>query len=104
MELLKTNGAFSLCFRSALCFALTVALVVSVSADAGQSACRDRVEIGQTYQHHFDPAKYWYCETFGEPAVEKDCPKGMAYMHLLKECIPWASYQWKPLEDPPTLA
>ncbi|XP_017488815.1 PREDICTED: uncharacterized protein LOC108377059, partial [Rhagoletis zephyria] len=87
------------------CFVLLVAIsVAKVSADAGRSACRNPVEIGQTYQHHFDPAKYWYCETLGVAAIEKDCPNGMAYMHLLKECIPWASWQWKKLQNPPTLA
>ncbi|XP_053951995.1 uncharacterized protein LOC128859212 isoform X2 [Anastrepha ludens] len=90
---------------SLISFALLLAVsVVTVSAEAGRSACRELEEIGQTYPHHFDPAKYWYCETLNEPAEEKDCLKGMAYMHLLKECIPWANWQWKPLQDPPSVA
>ncbi|XP_004524198.2 uncharacterized protein LOC101452524 [Ceratitis capitata] len=91
--------------RFVICLALLAAVtLVKVTADAGRSACEDPTEIGQTYTHHFDPAKYWFCETLGEAAVEKDCPSGMAYMHLLKECIPWANWQWKQPENPPTLA
>lgn len=86
----------------ALCAIL--AAIVVVNGDAGRSACKDESEIGQTYTHHFDAAKYWLCEKLGEPATEMDCPSGLAYMHLLKECIPWASYIWKKPEFPPTIA
>ncbi|XP_005184775.1 uncharacterized protein LOC101899750 [Musca domestica] len=78
--------------------------VVAVNALAGQSACRDPSEVGQTYPHHWDPSKYWFCEKLNEVAVEKDCPKDTAYMHLLKACIPWANWVWKKPENPPTVA
>ncbi|XP_070852790.1 uncharacterized protein [Drosophila suzukii] len=89
----------------ALCAIFLAAfLVAGANADAGRSACKDEAEIGKTFTHHFDAAKYWLCETLGTPATEVDCPKGLAYMHLLKECIPWASYIWKKPEMPPTVA
>ncbi|XP_016960027.1 uncharacterized protein LOC108031295 isoform X1 [Drosophila biarmipes] len=89
----------------ALCAIFLAAfLVCSANADAGRSACKDESEVGKTFTHHFDAAKYWLCETLGTPATEMDCPKGLAYMHLLKECIPWASYIWKKPEMPPTVA
>ncbi|EDW24949.1 GL23111 [Drosophila persimilis] len=90
---------------AALCAVLLAAMLMGgVNADAGRSACQDESELGQTYTHHFDAAKYWLCETLGVPATEVDCPSGLAYMHLLKECIPWASYIWKKPEMPPTVA
>ncbi|XP_013101439.1 uncharacterized protein LOC106083132 [Stomoxys calcitrans] len=87
------------------CFALFATLaVVSVNALAGQSACRDPTEVHQKFPHHWDPSKYWYCEQLNENAVERDCPKDTAYMHLLKECIPWPNWVWKKPENPPTVA
>ncbi|XP_034116853.1 uncharacterized protein LOC117576307 [Drosophila albomicans] len=85
-------------------FALLAAVVIAVNGDAGRSACQDETEVGQTYPHHFDPAKYWLCEELNVAATEVDCPTGLAYMHYLKECIPWASYIWKKPEFPPTIA
>uniref|UniRef100_A0A1B0BUM2 Chitin-binding type-2 domain-containing protein n=1 Tax=Glossina palpalis gambiensis TaxID=67801 RepID=A0A1B0BUM2_9MUSC len=88
-----------------LCLIVLIALgVASVKAIAGRSACRDPVELGQTYPHQWDPTKYWFCEKPNENALEMDCPKGEAYMHHLKTCIPWPNWIWKKPEDPPTLA
>ncbi|XP_037952496.1 uncharacterized protein LOC119684369 [Teleopsis dalmanni] len=88
-----------------LCFVVLATVVfVTVSATDGRSGCRDPIEVGETYPHHFDHAKYWYCETLDVPATEMQCPHGLAYMHLLKECIPWDNWVWKQPENPPTLA